>query len=388
MGLLFRYSFGSLTTRRLTAALTVLGMALVVFVFAAVLMLAHGLEKTLVETGSDANIIVTRDGANTETVSILGRQQADVVTTQGEVAVGEDGTAIAAEEIVVLISADKRKNGEATNVVIRGTSPHAFQLRPAIRIVQGRMFAPGTSEVVAGRSVARNFTGCGLGESLRFAGRDWEVVGVFDAGGTGFDSELWGDAEQVQQAFRRPIYSSVTVRLREPARFAEVEKRLESDPRLTVEVEREREYYAKQSQASATFIRVIGIAVSVLFALGATIGAMITMFAAVANRTVEIGTLRALGFSRATVLGVFLVESLLLGLVGGAVGLAAASLLSAIDVTTMNWDTFSEIAFGFTLSPGIVIGALVFAALMGTLGGFLPAVRASRAGIVESLRAD
>ena len=388
MGLLFRYSFGSLTTRRLTAALTVLGMALVVFVFAAVLMLAHGLEKTLVETGSDANIIVTRDGANTETVSILGRQQADVVTTQGEVAVGEDGTAIAAEEIVVLISADKRKNGEATNVVIRGTSPHAFQLRPAIRIVQGRMFAPGTSEVVAGRSVARNFTGCGLGESLRFAGRDWEVVGVFDAGGTGFDSELWGDAEQVQQAFRRPIYSSVTVRLREPARFAEVEKRLESDPRLTVEVERERDYYAKQSQASGTFIKVIGIAVSVLFALGATIGAMITMFAAVANRTVEIGTLRALGFSRATVLGVFLVESLLLGLVGGAVGLAAASLLSAIDVTTMNWDTFSEIAFGFTLSPGIVIGALVFAALMGTLGGFLPAVRASRAGIVESLRAD
>jgi len=236
--------------------------------------------------------------------------------------------------------------------------------------------------------VARNFQGCGLGEKLKFAGRDWLVVGVFDASGTSFDSELWGDAEQVQQSFRRPIFSSVTMRLREPARFTEMKQRLEADPRMTIDVQRERAYYARQSQASATFIRVIGLAVSILFALGATIGAMITMFAAVANRTVEIGTLRALGFTRATVLRVFLMESLFLGLLGGVTGIAAASLLSLISVTTTNWTTFSEVAFGFALSPGIALGALVFASLMGVVGGFLPAVRAAQSGIVDALRAD
>jgi len=388
VGLLLRYSFGSLLARRLTATLTILGMALVVFVFAAVLMLAHGLEKTLVDTGSPDNVIVTRKAANTETVSIMSRDQASILTTQAEIAVQEDGKPIAVKEIVVLISADKRKSGDAGNVVIRGTSPTAFVLRPDIRLVEGRMFEPGTSEVIAGRSVARNFKGCGLGEKLKFAGRDWLVVGVFDAGGTSFDSELWGDAEQVQQSFRRPIYSSVTMRLREPARFPEMKDRLEADPRMTIDVQRERAYYAKQSQASATFIKVIGLAVSILFSLGATIGAMITMFAAVANRTVEIGTLRALGFTRFTVLRVFLAESLLLGLLGGVIGVGAASLLSLISVTTTNWTTFSEVAFGFVLSPGIAIGALVFASLMGTIGGFLPAVRAAQSGIVDSLRAD
>jgi putative ABC transport system permease protein len=386
MGLLLRYSLGNLATRRLTTSLTVLGMALVVFVFAAVLMLAHGLDKTLVTTGSYANAIVTRDGANTETVSIVGREQAGIVTTQGEVAMQADGTPVAAKEIVVLISADKRKNGDAANVVIRGTSLSACVLRPNVKLVTGRMFTPGTSEVVAGRAVARNFRGCGLNESVRFAGREWKVVGVFDAGGASFDSELWGDAEQVQQAFRRPIFSSVTVQLREPARFEELKKRLESDPRMTVAVEREREYYAKQSKASGTFIRVIGLAVTVLFALGAVIGAMVTMFAAVQNRTVEIGTLRALGFSKGAVLRVFLVESLLLGLLGGVLGIAGASLLSLVNVTTMNWDTFSEIAFGFALSPRIAIGALAFAVLMGTAGGFLPAMQAASADIIDSLR--
>lgn len=388
MGLLLRYSFGSLLARRLTATLTILGMALVVFVFAAVLMLAHGLEKTLVDTGSPDNAIATRKAANTETVSILSRDQSSILTTQAEVAVQEDGTPLAVKEIVVLISADKRKNGDAGNVIIRGTSPTAFALRQDVHVVEGRMFTPGTSEVIAGRSVARNFQGCGLGERLQFAGRDWLVVGVFDASGTSFDSELWGDSDQVQQSFRRPIYSSVTMRLREPARFTEMKQRLESDPRMTIDLQRERAYYAKQSQASATFIRVIGLAVSILFSLGATIGAMITMFAAVANRTVEIGTLRALGFTRATVLRVFLAESLLLGLVGGAIGIATASLLSLISVTTTNWTTFSEVAFGFVLSPGIALGSLVFASLMGVVGGFLPAARAAQSGIVDALRAD
>jgi ABC-type antimicrobial peptide transport system permease subunit len=240
--------------------------------------------------------------------------------------------------------------------------------------------------VVAGRSVAKNFEGCGLGERVRFAMREWVVVGLFDTGRTGFDSELWGNVEQVQQAFRRPIYSSVTVRLQDPGTFEALKRRLEGDPRMTVEVQREKEYYAKQSQASASFIRVVGIAVTVIFSLGAMIGAMITMYATVASRTVEIGTLRALGFPRGAVLRVFLAEAVSLGLIGGAIGLGAASFLSLVSVSTTNWTSFTELAFGFALSPNVVLGSLFFAVTMGILGGLLPAARAARSEIVNSLR--
>jgi ABC-type antimicrobial peptide transport system permease subunit len=386
MGLLLSYSLRSIAARRLSASLTVLGMALVVFVFAAVLMLAHGLESTLVATGSDWNAIVIRAASTSETVSILMRDDAGVVMTQPEVAVAPDGGALAVHEIVVLISGEKRKNGEPANIVIRGTEPQAFAVRPDVKLTAGRAWTPGTSEVIAGRSIAGNFRGCGLGEQVDFAGRAWRVVGLFDAGGSGFDSELWGDVEQVQQAFRRPIYSSVTFRLKEPAQFDGVRNRLESDPRLAVDVQREKAYYAKQSVATATFIRVLGLFVTILFALGAMVGAMITMYAAVSNRIVEIGTMRALGFSRGTVLRVFLAEALWLGLLGGALGVAAASFLSLITVSTTNWDTFSELAFGFALSPRIAFSSLLFAAIMGVVGGFLPAMRAARAEIVQSLR--
>jgi putative ABC transport system permease protein len=386
MTLFLSYSLRNLLVRKLTTVLTVLGLGLVVFVFCTVLMLANGLEQTLVETGSPDNAIVLRSAATAETVSIMSRDQAGIIKTQPEVAVNDNGTPIATNEIVVLININKRKNNEPSNVIIRGTTNDVFTLRPDVKLVDGRMFTPGTSEVIAGKSVAENFKGCGLGESVKFAMRDWTVVGVFDAGGAGFDSELWADVEQVQQAFRRPIYSSVTVRLADPAQFSAMKERLEADPRLTVSVKRERQFYSEQSQATATFIRVIGLVVSIIFAIGATIGAMITMYAAVANRTVEIGTLRALGFSRLRVLGVFMTESVWLALLGGAIGLIAASFMSFVQVSTTNWDNFAELAFGFSLSPGIIIGTLIFSILMGLIGGFLPAVRASRFKIVNSLR--
>jgi len=387
MGLLLGYTIRNLAVRKLTTALTVIGLGLVVFVFAAVMMLAHGLEETLVQTGSDDNAIIVRAAANTETISLVMRDQAGIVKTQPEVAAAADGSPIATAELVVLMNLNKRKNNDPSNVVIRGTTRDVFALRPNVKLVSGRMFTPGTSEIIAGKAVAANFKGCGLGEHVTFAMREWTVVGIFDANGAAFDSELWGDIEQVQQAFRRPIFSSVTVKLRDPARFDQLKTRLESDPRLTVDVKREKVYYAEQSQATSDFIRVVGLAISIIFALGAMIGAMITMYAAVANRTVEIGTLRAIGFSRRAILVVFLVESIWLSLIGGAVGLAAASFMSFVSISTTNWNTFSELAFGFTLSPGIIIGALVFSLVMGLAGGFLPAVRAARANIVESLRA-
>jgi len=386
MGLILAYTLRNLAVRKLTTLLTVIGMGLVVFVAAAVMMLAHGLEKTLVATGSDDNAIFVRKAANTETISLMVRDDAGILVTQPEVAVSADGTPIATSEIVILVSLNKAGSSDAANVVLRGTQPKALELRPNAHLVEGRMFTPGTSEVLVGRSASKNFQGCRLGQTVRFALRDWMIVGVFDAGGAGFDSELWGDADQVQQAFRRTIFSSVTVRLNDPAQFEHLKARMETDPRLTVDVKREKEYYAAQSEMMAQFIRVMGIVISVVFSVGAMIGAMITMYAAVANRTREIGTMRAIGFPRRRVLTVFLIEAIWLSLLGGGVGVVAAAMMSLVTVSTTNWTTFSELAFSFALSPSIVIGSFLFAVVMGLIGGFLPAVRAARADIISSLR--
>ena len=252
--------------------------------------------------------------------------------------------------------------------------------------MEGRLPRAGSAEIMAGQSIAGRFKGGGLGETLRFGMRDWRIVGVFDAGNTGFNSEIWGDADQLMQAFRRPVYSSAIFRLRNPRAFEAVRARLEGDPRLTVEAKRETRYYRDQSEMMATFLRILGITLTIIFSLGAVIGAMITMYAAVSNRTGEIGTLRALGFQRGSILAAFLMESLLLGFIGGCLGLFFASFMQVFTVSTMNFQTFSELAFRFTLTADIVWKALGFSLLMGLLGGVLPAVRASRMEIVDALR--
>ncbi len=387
MAIPINYIARNLVARRLTTILTAGGMALVVYVFATVLMLAAGLEKTLVSTGEDDNVVVIRRGAQTEVQSGVDRRQASVVESLPDIATGQDGQRLISKEPVVLINLPKRGTGKAANVVIRGITPAGLVLRPQVQIVEGRMFRPGTSEVIAGRSIANGFKGAGIGETLRFASRDWTVVGVFDAGHTGFDSEIWGDAEQMLQAFRRTGFSSVIFRLADADRFEEVKKELESDPRLTVEAKRERRFYADQSEALSKFITYLGTSISVIFSIGAIIGAMITMYASVASRVSEIGTLRALGFSRAAILAAFLGEALLLGLVGGLVGLTVASFMQALSISTTNFQTFAEIAFSFTLTPGIVLASIAFSLAMGFIGGFLPAARAARMKIVDALRA-
>jgi ABC-type lipoprotein release transport system permease subunit len=381
------YIVRNLAARRLTTALTAGGMALVVFVFATVLMLEEGLRKTLVDTGSWDNAVVIRRSSGTEVQSGVDRQQADVVESQPEIAIGADGARLVSKETVVLISLLKRESSKPSNVVIRGIGPQGWAIRPQVRIVAGRMFRPGSSEIVAGRSIGGRFTGAGIGETLRFGMREWTVVGHFDAGNSGFDSEIWGDADQLMQAFRRQIYSSVIVKLRESQSFDALKARLEADPRLTVEAKRESLFYAEQSEALATFIRILGMTLSIIFSTGAVIGAMITMYASVANRVAEIGTLRALGFRRASILWAFLLESLLMGLLGGVVGLGLASFMQALTFSTVNFQSFAELAFSFTLNGRIVAQALVFSLAMGLLGGFLPAVRAARLNIVDSLRA-
>jgi len=388
MAIPFSYSFRNLWTRRLTTVLTASGMALVVFVFADTLMLAEGLRKTLVETGSYDNVIVIRKAAESEVQSGIDRQQAAIIGTQPEIAVGKDGNLLLAREMVVLISLTKRGTDKPANVVIRGIGDASLALRSQVRMVKGRMPRPGSSEVIAGDSVARRFRGGGIGETLRFGMRDWMVVGVFDAGTTGYSSEIWGDVDQLMQAFRRPVYSSVLFRLRDSSEFNALKERIESDPRLTVEAKRETRYYTDQSEMMATFLRILGITLTIIFSLGAMIGAMITMYAAVANRTAEIGTLRALGFRRRSILLSFLMESILLGLTGGVAGLFFASFMQLITISTMNWQTFSELAFSFTLTFPIAYQSLLFSMIMGLIGGVLPAIRASRMNITEALRAS
>lgn len=358
-----------------------------VFVFATILMLAEGLRQTLVDTGSPDNVLVIRKAAASEVQSGVDRDQASIVASLPEIATGRNGRPLVAKELVVLINLPKRGSDKPSNVVIRGSSETSLPLRPQIRLVSGRLFRPGSSEIIAGTSIAKRFKGGGIGETLRFAMRDWRVVGVFDAGATGFSSEIWGDVDQMMPAFRRPVYSSVIFRLRNTADFDRIKSRIENDPRLTLEAKRETKYYADQSEMMATFLRILGIALTLIFSIGAVIGAMITMYAAVSNRITEIGTLRALGFQRQSILIAFLAESLFLGLVGGFAGLFFASFMQLFTVSTMNWQTFSELAFTFTLTGEIIWKALAFSVVMGLLGGALPAVRASRLKIVDALRA-
>jgi putative ABC transport system permease protein len=387
VGVPFSYSFRNLWTRRLTTVLTASGMALVVFVFTSILMLAEGLRKTLVETGSYDNVVVIRKGSSSEVQSGVDRQQASIIETEPEVAIGADGQPLLAKEMVVLITLPKRRTNNPSNVVIRGIGASSLALRPQVKLVEGRMLRFGSAEIIAGRSIAERFKGGGIDEMLRFGMRDWRVVGIFDAGNTEFSSEIWGDSDQLMQAFRRPVYSSVIFKLRDSSEFEIVKKRIESDPRLTLEAKRENRYYAEQSEIMAKFLRILGISLTVIFSLGAIIGAMITMYSAVATRTGEIGTMRALGFKRNSILGAFIVESLLLGLIGGCVGLFFASFLQFLTISTMNFQTFSELTFSFALTFEIFYKALVFALVMGFVGGALPAFRASRMNIVESLRA-
>jgi ABC-type lipoprotein release transport system permease subunit len=288
--------------------------------------------------------------------------------------------------MVVLITLEKQESASRSNVVIRGVSQASLALRPQVHIIAGRLPRTGSSDIMVGKSIAKRFKGAGLGESLVFAQRSWRVAGIFDAGSTGYSSEIWGDVDQLMPAFRRPVYSSILFNLRNAGEFEAVQSRIQNDPRLTLEAKRETVYYKEQSEAMATFLRILGLSLTIVFSIGAVVGAMITMYAAVAMRTGEIGTLRALGFRQSAILTAFLLESLLLGAIGGFTGLFFASFLQLLTVSTTNFQTFSELAFSFALTPGIVIKSISFSLIMGFAGGVLPAFRASRMNIIAALR--
>jgi len=383
------YNIRNLWARRLTMSLTMGGITLVVFVFAAVLMLAEGVKQTLVSTGSDDNVIIIRKSAQSELVSAIGRESVANISTFPEVATNTEGKPMATADVVSIINLNKTGTKDMGNVPVRGISAGALGIRPQVTMKEGRMFQQGSTEIIVGNAVASQFEGVAVGQKIQIGTGYWTIVGIFDAGKSGFASEVWADAEQLMLAFNRPVYSTLTVKLKNVNDFGSFKARLEGDQRLAeLDAKREKSFYEEQSQGMAVFIRVLGLIITIIFSAGAMIGAMITMYAAVANRTVEIGTMRALGFQRRSILAAFLIEAMFLSLIGGGIGLALASLLEFVSFSTTNFTSFTELAFGFHFTPMIALFTMIFSLVMGLVGGFLPAVRASRLNIINALRAS
>jgi putative ABC transport system permease protein len=380
------YVMRNLWVRRVTTVLTAGGMSLVVFVFATVLMMSEGIKETMVATGQPDNVIVLRKGSGTEINSAILRTQASSLEALPGIATDSEGHRLLARETVVLNNLPKRDSEDTANVTMRGTTQIGLGIRPQVKLVQGRMFRPGTSEIIVGQAVAKGFANISLGSTLMMAGREWTIVGIFDAERSGFDSEIWADSDTVTQAFRRSVYSDIIFKLNTIEAFPAVAKAIADDPQLQLDVKLERRFYADQSEGMTRFITLLGLSLSVIFSIGAIVGAMITMFAAVASRIGEIGTLRALGFRKEAVLLAFLGEALGLALVGGLVGLAGASAMQSVNISTLNMATFSELAFRFKLTWVVSIETMAFALLMGFLGGFVPAWRAGQLSIIECLR--
>ena len=388
MSIPFKYSLKNFKSRKLTNVITVFGVALVVFVFTAVLMMAYGIQKTLVATGTEDNVIILRKSANGEISSIIPGNIQNVIRTLPHIKTTKDGKQIISYEPVVIINLDK-KGGGLSNITVRGVSPEVTNLRPQAKLIEGRMFKWGSRELIVGPSISKNFLNAEIGHEIKFAGDEWTIVGKFVSGGSGFDSEFWGDSKQLLNAFKRGnTVSTVTLKLDVKSNYESFKKAFDSEKRLKqFEPKIEQKFFEEQSELMANFIRILGIFVTIIFSLGSTIGAMITMYAAVANRTIEIGTLRSLGFKRRSILVVFLFESVLISLVGGVIGILFASGLQFFTISTLNFASFSEISFSFALTPSIILGSLLFACAMGILGGFLPSVRAARMNIINALRA-
>lgn len=384
----FSYNFRSLGQRRLTTIATAAGVALVVFVFAAVNMLAEGIKRTLGKSGSPDIAIVLSKGADAELSSNINVSHVSLITAPQQVARRSSDAPDGVGEIVGVIALDKEGTTGISNVQIRGVTDAVWDFRPSARIIAGRKPNPGSDEVAVGTAIRGRFRGIELGERFEIRkNRDCTVVGIFADDGSSYESEVWADHDTVRTAFgREGLVSSVRVRLNSERAFEAFKRSLESNRQLGVQVLKETEYYEQQSEGMAIFITALGYLIAFFFSIGAMIGAMITMYSAVANRTREIGVLRALGFSRFAILTSFLFESVLLALIGGLIGAAASMACGLIRFSVVNFASFSEMVFTFEPTPGVIIGALVFAGFMGVAGGFFPAIRAARVRVLDALR--
>jgi putative ABC transport system permease protein len=382
------YNFRSVKARWTSAIVAVLGIAGTVGVFVAMLSLARGFKATLVSSGSQDNALIMRAGATSEMTGGIFLDAVKIIQDAPGIARGPEGPLVTSE-VVLITPIPLRSTGTDANVQVRGVSSNVFAIRNNIKIVQGRMFQPGIAEIIVGKNANSTYAGLTVGNTIGMGNRRWEVVGVFDAGGSAFDSEVWTDAHLLNAAFPpRPdnLFQSVTVHLASASAFDQFKDAITSDPRLNVDVTREIDYYAKQSTRMTTLITILGGLVASIMAIGAVFGALNTMYSAVAERGREIATMRALGFGAAAVVVSFLIEALLISFIGGAVGCLAVLPLNGLTTGAMNWQTFSHLAFAFRITTGLLLAGVIFALLMGLLGGLPPAIRAAARPVAVALR--
>jgi putative ABC transport system permease protein len=381
------YNLRSVRARWVSAIVAVLGIAGTVGVFIAMLSLARGFKATVVGSGSAENALIRRAGSTGEIDGSIPLEQVRVI--QDAPGVARDGDQpLVSPEVVVIAAFPLKATGTDANVQVRGVSPNALEVRKNIRMVEGRFFQPGLNELIVGKNVPSTYAGLNLGDTIRFGGGNWNVVGVFDAGGSAFDSEVWCDARVLSQVYKRPenIFSSITVRLTSPAALSQLKDALAADPRMQVQVDREIDYYEKQSRGLTTLITVLGTLVAGVMGIGAIFGALNTMYSAVSERSREIATMRAIGFGAAAIIFSFIFEALFISLIGGLVGCAAVLPLNGFTTSTMNMQTFSHLAFAFRVTPLLLAIGIGFALLMGLVGGVPPAIRAARRPVVLALR--
>jgi putative ABC transport system permease protein len=387
MAIPFVYNLRSMRARWLSAIVAVVGIAGTVGVFCAMLALARGFHATLVTSGSPQNALIRRAGSSAELDGSVALDQVKVIEDAPGI-MRENGQPLVSPEAVVIAGFNLRTTHTNANVQVRGVSEETLKVRPNIKIIEGRFFQPGLAELVIGKNVESMYEGLEFGKPINFGGQTWNVVGVFDAGGSAFDSEVWADSRVLNQVYKRPenLYQSVTVRLDSPAAYNQLKDALTADPKLTVEVDRELDYYARQSQVLTTLITVLGGLVAVIMGIGAVIGALNTMYSAVSERSREIATMRAIGFAGSSIAVSFVFEALIIALIGGLLGCLFVLPLNGYTTGTMNMQTFSHMAFAFKVTPPLLVAGVFFALLMGLIGGVPPAIRAARRPIALALR--
>jgi putative ABC transport system permease protein len=387
VGAVTKFGLMSIPQRRGAVAATVIGIAGVVAVLVGVLSIAAGFQKVMAVSGSPDSAIVLRSGADSEMVSGFGRDQTRVIADAPGVARNDDGP-LSSAELFVIINLPKRSTGLDANVPLRGVENSAWQVRDNMQIVQGRMFDWGKDEVIVGRGAAREFAGLNVGSKIKVGRYEWPVVGMFSANGGVPESEIWTDAKVLQDAYHRgDSFQSVRVRLNSPGTFQEFKDSLTSNPQLSVKVVRQSEYYAQQSESLSRLITTLGFLIAFLMAIGAVFGALNTMYSAVASRTREIATLRALGFGGGAVVVSLIIESLLLALIGGVIGGGLAYFaFNNLHTSTLNFQSFSQVTFAFTVTPQLLVRGVIWAAVIGSIGGLFPAIRAARLPVAAALR--
>jgi putative ABC transport system permease protein len=381
------YNVRSVRARWTSTIVAVLGIAGTVGVFVAMLSLARGFKATLVASGSRDNALIMRAGSPSEMMGGITLDSIKVIADKPGIARGADGPLVT-QDVVGVFPFPLISTGTDANVQVRGVSPNVLEIRKFAKIVQGRMFNSGVSELIVGKNASHTYQGLTLGNSVNFSGGKWTVVGIFDAGGSAFDSEVWCDSHVLAEILKRPnnIFQSATVHLQSPDSFQTLKDSITSDPTLNVDVTREIDYYAKQSTTMTTLITVLGGLVAAIMAIGAVFGALNTMYSAVSERGREIATMRAVGFTGSSVVFSFLVEALLIALVGGLLGCIAVLPLNGLTTSTMNFQTFSNLAFAFKITPDLLAKGVFFALVMGVIGGLLPAIRAAAQPVASALR--